>query len=463
MGVVYGAVTGALVSGGSLANFHDISGVEYGISDAGGNVTNYGVISSAAYAIKVSRGVVTNAGTISGGLDAVYGASITLAVDPGALFIGQVENSSGKSILALAGAGIGTLGGIGSQFTGFNEISFATGPLWSIEGDAAGLSGGTTITGFAKNDTIVLDGFSATSASYVKNTGLELVSGGDTLVLDITGNFTTSSFKVTESANQTTIVNVTCFVQGTMIATADGEIAVEKLKIGDFVRTRHSGVQPVKWIGERSYDGRFICGNKAALPVCIKAGAIAESVPQRDLWVSPGHAISIGDVLVHAGRLLNGVSIVQAGEVERVCYYHVELEEHQVIFAENCPAESFFGETFRTQFQNADEFLHLYPGQTAPTVMCQPRLDCGFALHAIQLRLRARAGLQEGQTLGPLRGYVGQHRAIGMFRLGPGCGGAGSAGKSGHFMRRPADRPRVGQSLPRRCGIGRLRRRISRI
>lgn len=66
------------------------------------------------------------------------------------MFIGQVVNSAGKSLLELAGAGFGTLGGIGSQITGFNEISFAAGPQWSIEGDAAGFGPGKTIMGFAQ-------------------------------------------------------------------------------------------------------------------------------------------------------------------------------------------------------------------------------------------------------------------------------------------------------------------------
>ncbi len=405
-GTVNGVYDGAVLSGGSLVNYGTMSGGTYGVAGSGGSVTNYGLISGSSYGVYLSHAVLTNSGTISGGLDAVRGYSITLAVEPGAQFVGTVANMSGKGLLELTGTGSRpSLTGIGSQIKGFAQISFTNGASWSIEGDEAGLATGQTITGFSAGDTIVLDGFSASSEVYVKNSGLTLSSGTGKAALDILGNFTTGSFHVTESGSTTTIA-VTCFAAGTRIATPAGEVAVEALRIGDLVSTLHGGPRPVKWIGRRGYDGRFIQGNKAILPICIKAGAIMEGVPAHDLWLSPGHAISIDGMLVHAGRLINGVSVIQAEAVEQVHYYHIELEDHEILLAENCPAESFAGEHFRPQFQNSAEFSLLYAGQTAPELLCQPRLDHGFHLHAIQRRLRERAGLRESGETGPLRGYV---------------------------------------------------------
>ena len=405
-GTIEGGDSGAFITGGSLANFKVIEGSIYGVSDSAGAVANYGLISGSNYGIMVARGIIANAGTIAGGIDAIEGSFVTLAVQPGAQFVGQVDNINGKSMLAFAGAGIGTLGGIGSQIIGFKEISFAAGPEWSIEGNEAGLSQGTTIVGFNAGDTITLDGFTATSKTYVKGTGLELANGTSTVTLDITGNFNTASFQVTQNNGDTVIV--TCFAAGTRIATPDGEIAVQCLRIGDKVSTLHGGAQPVKWIGRRNYEGRLIRGNAAVLPVRIKAGAIADGVPARDLRVSPGHAISIDEMLVHAGRLLNGVSVVQEAVVGTLTYYHIELENHEILLAENCPAESFMDEPFRQEFVNAADFARLYPGHVAASVICQPRLDCGFQLYAIQRRLRARAGLREQQITGKLCGYVDQ-------------------------------------------------------
>ena len=201
-----------------------------------------------------------------------------------------------------------------------------------------------------------------------------------------------------------------CYVTGTRIATAVGEVKVEDLAIGDLVETLYAGLQKIKWIGQRSYDGRFIAGNKDVLPICIKRHAIAENVPARELFVSPGHAICIDGALIHAIRLVNGVSITQADSVESVTYYHIELETHEIIFAENCPAETFMGEHFRKQFQNAWQFARLYPGEAATETMCLPRLESGFQLHAIQQRIAARAGITRpaAPEPGPLRGYVDQ-------------------------------------------------------
>jgi hypothetical protein len=57
------------------------------------------------------------------------------------------------------------------------------------------------------------------------------------------------------------------------------------------VVTRSGAVRPIKWIGRRSYSGRFIMGRKDILPVCIKAGALDDNVSRRDLCISPHHAM----------------------------------------------------------------------------------------------------------------------------------------------------------------------------
>ena len=68
---------------------------------------------------------------------------------------------------------------------------------------------------------------------------------------------------------------------------------------------------------------------KDILPICIKAGALDDNVPKRDLWISPNHAMYFennGGVLVEAKDLVNGVSIVQVARVEEVEYVHIELD-----------------------------------------------------------------------------------------------------------------------------------------
>ena len=63
-------------------------------------------------------------------------------------------------------------------------------------------------------------------------------------------------------------------------------------------------------------------------------------------------------------------------------------------------------EDFRRQFHNAADFERRYPGEIAPAFACQPRLDHGFQLHAIQRRIDARAGIAAPTVTGALRGFV---------------------------------------------------------
>jgi hypothetical protein len=198
------------------------------------------------------------------------------------------------------------------------------------------------------------------------------------------------------------------FVAGTMIATAKSRRAVQNFKIGDLVETLHGGIQPVKWIGRRSYDLAFLAENRALLPVLIKAGALDDNVPTHDLYLAPGHGICIDGALIPAFRLINGVTIERdelAGDVE---YIHLELDEHEVLIAEGCGAESFIGDALRPQFENAAEYHLRYPEPLPwPPVPCLERIDQGFVLDSIQQRLNERAGIAPVDPVeGPLRGFV---------------------------------------------------------
>ena len=387
---------------------------------------NTGIISGGAggtinanggYGVGGFEDLIINAGTIAGGAagsgpSATSGYALrikssTLVVEPGAVFIGAVGGDgplSGRDELVLAGSTSGSLD-MGGSFSGFDSISFAPGAAWTLEGTAAALAAGQTITGLAVGDTLVLDGFSDTAKNFVTGTGLEL--GSETI--DITGSFTTADFTVTTDGTNTTITtdSAPCFCAGTRIRTPGGKIPVEELRIGDLVKSMHGGFSAVKWIGRRDYEGRFIAGNHLALPVRIRRHALAFNVPSRDLFVSPDHAICEGGVLIYARRLVNGVSIVQVPEVERVAYFHVELEKHDVIFAENCPAESFLDARCRDRFQNAAEFHALYSQDEVAAAACLPRVDGGFYLQAIWERIARRAGVVVPVAEnGPLRGFV---------------------------------------------------------
>ena len=201
----------------------------------------------------------------------------------------------------------------------------------------------------------------------------------------------------------------TCYCRSTRIGTERGEVPVEDLEIGDRVVTMSGAVRPIKWIGRRSYSGRFALGKKHLLPICIKAGAIAENVPRRDLWISPHHAMYLEGLLIEARNLVNGVTVVQTDRVDRIEYFHIELEVHDVIIAEGALSETFIDDDSRGMFHNAHEYATLYPHPpSACARYCAPRHDDGYEVEAARRRIDARAGIRsstEEHKL-TLRGFV---------------------------------------------------------
>jgi hypothetical protein len=63
----------------------------------------------------------------------------------------------------------------------------------------------------------------------------------------------------------------------------------------------------------------------------IRAGALVDNVPCRDLRVSPDHAIYLDGQLVLARMLLNNETIVQENWSHEVPYYPLEIEGHGLL------------------------------------------------------------------------------------------------------------------------------------
>jgi hypothetical protein len=132
-----------------------------------------------------------------------------------------------------------------------------------------------------------------------------------------------------------------CFLRGTRILTPDGEIPVEELAIGALVETLN-GPLPVKWIGHRSFTKGSPFWHWSVAPVRIARAALSDQYPRRDLYLSPKHSLLIDDCLIAVEWLVNGRSIALTTMDDRavIDYFHIELETHELIFAEGAPAET---------------------------------------------------------------------------------------------------------------------------
>src|SRR5207342_2997477 len=125
--------------------------------------------------------------------------------------------------------------------------------------------------------------------------------------------------------------------------TAHGEVPVEALAIGELVVTTN-GALPVKWVGRRTIRRNASASwHPSVMPIRVARFAIDNQTPRRDLYLSQGHCLFIDGFLIQVKHLVNECSIAFDHEVktsETIEYFSVELDTHQVIFAEGTAAET---------------------------------------------------------------------------------------------------------------------------
>jgi hypothetical protein len=210
-----------------------------------------------------------------------------------------------------------------------------------------------------------------------------IVSGPDTDgLLGLQFGFTTDGSvpsatargKALDPAIGTEIPGLVCFSAGTMIDTAFGPVAVERLKIGDLVMTRDDGYQQIRWTNARA--ARLRVGTvQPNTPVRIRANAFGRGTPNCDLIVSQQHRIMVDgpvaqllfgepEVLAAAKHLVNGANVDFATDLAVVNYVHFMFDRHQIVLANSLTSESFYPdrEALRATGQAArQKLLKVFP------------------------------------------------------------------------------------------------------
>jgi hypothetical protein len=162
---------------------------------------------------------------------------------------------------------------------------------------------------------------------------------------------------------------VHCLLKGTKISTPSGYRPVQRLQIGDKVQTL-SGRKAIKWIGYNKFtkeEGR--AWQDSVMPIRVARFAIDDHSPHSDLYLSPLHCIFFNETLIPAKYLINGTSVAQGvpSDMSAIEYYHIELDTHEVLYAEGALVESLFdGDSEREHFSNFVQYERLYGAERQP-------------------------------------------------------------------------------------------------
>ena len=273
---------------------------------------------------------------------------------------GQLTTGSGGSIVTVYSddfTGSGTVDITAGAGLNVAQDSLAAPAIETVAVDFSGLGGNLNVSGLSAGYGGTISNFAAGDSIYgADNAGDPLVLGYSDNLLTVTdtitgakqdfifaGTYDGADFRIQSSGSIYEITYAPCFATGTLIATPAGPVAVERLAANDRVELVTGGTARVVWIGHRRQTGGSV--------VRIRAHALGPRSPTRDLIVSDDHGMFIGGVLVPAGLLANGETVVREPSAD-ITFWHVELERHAILLADGAPAESYLDTGNRRQFGN---------------------------------------------------------------------------------------------------------------
>lgn len=221
----------------------------------------------------------------------------------------------------------------------------------------------------ATNTTTIGDGVSILGIIGV---GRKITLSGDPFDLtntgtankDFFGNITSYSKNFTQSDGNGGVI--TCFLSDSMIRTPEGDVPVQDIQVGDSVVAYVDGQQQVRkvvWAGKTRVAVKAgLPDDEAGYPVRILKDALAESVPYKDMLVTPEHCLFFNGLFTPVRMLVNGASIFYDHSITSYDYYHIETEQHSVIVADGVMTESYLDTGNRGSFRQEGTVVSLNAG-----------------------------------------------------------------------------------------------------
>nr|WP_237442266.1 MULTISPECIES: Hint domain-containing protein [unclassified Saccharibacter] len=146
-----------------------------------------------------------------------------------------------------------------------------------------------------------------------------------------------------------------CFLPGALIRTEEGDKPIESLQVGDRVCVGDSVEGLTRTRPVTRVLKHHVCVEKgrsssfAGWPILIVKDAFSIGVPSQDLRVTAEHCFYFDGYFVPARMLVNGKTIRYDESYKEYDYHHIELDSHDVIWANDTLTESWL---------DTDTFFH---------------------------------------------------------------------------------------------------------
>lgn len=162
------------------------------------------------------------------------------------------------------------------------------------------------------------------------------------------------------------------FVQGTLIQTSEGYVAIDDLEPGMMIATADGGTQPLLWIGAMTiYPQNPELGLPDAQLYRLTDGSYGQDGSAPDLMLGPAARIMSGIMAIDSSSKLtdvkdaaDGHSVIQIRPMSALRVYHLALANHRLIRANGVLAETYHpGSDARMYMSNEmfDLFISLFP------------------------------------------------------------------------------------------------------